>query len=214
MSPFFIIKIMLVKLYQDNPDPKKLKDIVKCLEKGGIIIYPTGGVYSIGCLLSQGKSMDTVARIQGIKPDKANFSIICSDLSNISEYTRPISTAIFKLMKKNLPGHFTFVLEGNNNLPRLFNKTKRKTIGIRVPTDPIPRAIVELCGGPIISSSIHNDDEILEYITDPELIYEKYQNKVNMVIDGGFGNLEASTIVDCTTDEPEIMRQGMGELVL
>ena len=204
---------MLLKIYQDNPDSKKMKLVTECLLDGGIIIYPTGAVYSMGCLLSKNKSMDKVAHIQNKKPEKANFSIICSDLAHISEYARPLNTSIFKMMKKNLPGNFTFIVDGNNNLPKLF-KGKRKTIGIRVPLDPIPRALVEMCNSPLIASSIHDEDEIIEYTTDPELIYEKFKHKVDMVIDGGFGNIEPTTIIDCSNDEIEILRQASGELSL
>lgn len=200
---------MLLKIYPQNPDEKRLNTVVECLKDGGIVIYPTDSVYGLGCDLFNSKAVERVAKLKDIKPEKANFSIICYDLSHISDFTRPFDNTTFKLLKKALPGPFTFILNGNNSLTKIF-KGNKKTIGIRVPDNAIPREIVRLLGNPIITSSIHDEDDVIEYTTDPELIYEKYKTTVDIVIDGGFGNNEASTIVDCTGDSPQIMRQGIG----
>ncbi|MEM7163606.1 MAG: L-threonylcarbamoyladenylate synthase [Bacteroidota bacterium] len=202
---------MLLKVHPDNPDPKRIRKIVECLNAGGIIIYPTDTVYAIGCSLLHQKAVEKVAQIKGIKLAKANFSLVCYDLSHLSEYCKPIQNATYKLMKKSLPGPFTYILDANNNVPKLF-KSKKKTIGIRVPDNNIPRDIVNEMGNPLISTSVHDEDEILQYTTDPELIYEKYKNRVDLVIDGGFCKNVASTVVDCTEEVPEIIRQGVGEL--
>ncbi|MDX1284273.1 MAG: L-threonylcarbamoyladenylate synthase [Draconibacterium sp.] len=202
---------MLVRLYNENPNPREVLKIVDVLRRGGVIIYPTDTVYGLGCDITNNKAVEKVARIKGVKIEKANFSFICSDLSHLSDYTRPISNSIFKLMKKNLPGPFTFILEANNNVPKYF-KGKKKTVGIRVPDNNIIREIVAELGNPILSTSIHDDDEIIEYTTDPELIYEKYHDIVEIVIDGGYGELTPSTIVDCSGSEIEVLREGRGEL--
>jgi tRNA threonylcarbamoyl adenosine modification protein (Sua5/YciO/YrdC/YwlC family) len=202
---------MLLKLYDNNTNPKDLKRISQCLQSGGVIIYPTDTVYAIGCDINSRSAIERVANIRGIKADKADFSFVFYDLSQISEYTKQFDSATFKLLKRNLPGAFTFILEANNSIPKLF-KNKKRTLGIRVPDNSICRSIVENFGNPIISTSVHDDDEVLEYTTDPELIYEKYKDKVDIVIDGGFGNNEASTVVDLTAGYPEIIRQGIGEL--
>jgi len=202
---------MLLKLYDNNTNQKDLKRISQCLQSGGVIIYPTDTVYAIGCDINSRSAIERVANIKGIKADKADFSFVFYDLSQISEYTKQFDSATFKLLKRNLPGAFTFILEANNSIPKLF-KNKKRTLGIRVPDNSICRSIVENFGNPIISTSVHDDDEVLEYTTDPELIYEKYKNKVDIVIDGGFGNNEASTVVDLTEGYPEIIRQGIGEL--
>ncbi|HKI90374.1 MAG TPA: L-threonylcarbamoyladenylate synthase [Draconibacterium sp.] len=202
---------MLVRMFNENPNPREVRKIVEVLQNGGLIIYPTDTVYGLGCDITQIKAVEKVARIKGIKIEKANFSFICSDLSQLSDYTKPISNITFKLMKKNLPGPFTFILEANNNVPKYF-KGKKKTVGIRVPNNNIIRDIVTELGNPILSTSIHDEDEILEYTTDPELIYEKYQDVADIVIDGGYGELVPSTIVDCSKDEIEILREGKGIL--
>jgi len=202
---------MFVRLYNENPNSREIRMIVDILRDGGIIIYPTDTVYGLGCDITQTKAVEKVARIKGIKIEKANFSFICSDFRHLSDYTKPISSAVFKLMKKNLPGPFTFILEANNNVPKYF-KGKKKTVGIRVPDNNIIREIVAELGHPILSTSIHDEDEILEYTTDPELINEKYQDMVDVVIDGGFGELVPSTIVDCSEDEIKIIREGKGIL--
>jgi tRNA threonylcarbamoyl adenosine modification protein (Sua5/YciO/YrdC/YwlC family) len=204
---------MLIKLFETNPNERQIEKIAEVLKKGGVIIYPTDSVYGIGCDIHNPKAIERVARIKGVKPDKINFSIICQDLSHISDYTRPITNPTFKLMKKNLPGPFTFILNANNRVPNIFQSNK-KTVGIRVPKNNIILEIIKELGSPLVNTSVHDDDEIIEYTTDPELIYERYQKVVDMVIDGGFGQIIASTVVDCTGDEPEILRQGIGELLV
>lgn len=201
---------MLLNIHPENPDPKRLDQVVEILRKGGLIIYPTDTVYSIGCDMNNNKAVEKVARIKGVKAEKANFSIICQDLSNIAEYAR-VDTPEYKLMKKSLPGPFTFILNGTGKIPKIFKNNKR-TIGIRVPNNKIPRELVARLGSPLIATSVHDDDEIVEYTTDPELIYEKYGKLVDVVINGGFGNNEASTVVDLTEKVPEIIRQGIGDL--
>jgi tRNA threonylcarbamoyl adenosine modification protein (Sua5/YciO/YrdC/YwlC family) len=201
---------MLVKLFNENPNLREILKIVDVLRKGGLIVYPTDTVYGLGCDITNAKAVEKVARIKNVKVEKNNFSFICSDLSHISDFTKPISNSVFKLMKKNLPGPFTFILEANNNLPKYF-KGKR-TVGIRVPDNNIIREIIRELGNPILSTSIHDEDEILEYSTDPELIYEKYQDIAEIVIDGGYGEFIPSTIVDCTGEEILIMREGKGVL--
>jgi tRNA threonylcarbamoyl adenosine modification protein (Sua5/YciO/YrdC/YwlC family) len=203
----------LIKIYEDNPAERQLNTIVECLKDGGVIIYPTDTVYGIGCDITKPKAVERVAQLKGVKTAKANFSFICYDLSHITDYTKPLSNSIFKLMKRNLPGPFTFILEANNKVPKIL-KANRKTVGIRVPANNIIREIVNLLGNPILTTSLKDDDEILEYTTDPELIYEDYKNLVDFVIDGGYGNNIASTVVDCTNDEPAIIRLGIGELKL
>lgn len=204
---------MLVKIYPENPNPREIKKIVDILDGGGVVIYPTDTIYGIGCDISKPKAVARLAKIQGLDMDKAFFSFIFNDLSQISEYTKPLSNPTFKLIKHNIPGPFTFVLEANNNIPKQF-KIRRKTVGIRVPNNAIVRTIVEQLGRPLLSSSVHDfDDDVVEYITDPELIHERYGNLVDAVIDGGFGDNQPSTVVDCTTDDFEVIRQGKGELV-
>ncbi len=202
---------MLVRLYNENPNPREIRNVVEVLRQGGVIIYPTDTVYGLGCDLLNQKAVEKVARIKGIKTEQSNFSFICSDFSHLSVYTRPISNNVFKLIRKNLPGPFTFILEANNNVPKYF-KGKKKTVGIRIPDNNIVRAIVEELGNPIVSTSIYDEDEILEYTTDPELIHEKYQDLADLVIDGGYGELVPSTIVDCSGSEIQILRKGKGEL--
>lgn len=201
---------MLVKLFNENPNLREILKVVEVLRKGGIIVYPTDTVYGLGCDITNAKAIEKVARIKNVKVEKNNFSFICSDLSHISDFTKPISNSVFKLMKKNLPGPFTFILEANNNLPKYFKG--KKTVGIRVPDNNIIREIVRELGNPILSTSIHDEDEILEYSTDPELIYEKYQDIAEIVIDGGYGEFIPSTIVDCTGEEIVIVREGKGVL--
>jgi tRNA threonylcarbamoyl adenosine modification protein (Sua5/YciO/YrdC/YwlC family) len=202
---------MLLQIYPENPNPKHIQTIIECLNDGGIIIFPTDTVYGMGCDIFKHKAVEKIASIKGIKLEKANFSFICSDLSHISDYTRQISNPAYKLMKKALPGPFTFILEANNNVPKLF-QSKKKTVGIRIPDNEIIRLIVKELGHPIMSTSVHDEDEVIEYTTDPELIHEKYADLVDIVVDGGFGDNEASTVVDCTNDEFEIIRQGKGIL--
>ena len=203
---------MLIKIYPENPNPREVKRIVDLLDSGGVIIYPTDTIYGIGCDISQPKAVARLAKIQGLDMDKAYFSFIFNDLSQISEYTKPMSNAAFKLLKRNVPGPFTFIFEANNNIPKMF-KTRRKTVGIRVPDNNIIRNIVAELGRPILSSSVHDvEDDVTEYITDPELIHERYGNVVDAVIDGGYGDNEPSTVIDCTTDDFEVIREGKGEI--
>lgn len=202
---------MLIKIYPENPNEKVIQQVVDVLTKGGIIIYPTDTVYGMGCDISNSKAIEKICKIRGIKPEKANFSFICYDLSHISDFTRQIDNETYRVIKKALPGPFTFIFNANKNVPKLLSSNK-KTVGIRVPDNTIARTIVKMLGNPIISTSIHDDDEIMEYSTDPELIHEKYEDIVDLVIDGGYGDNEPSTIVDCSEGEFEIIRQGKGDL--
>lgn len=202
---------MLLKIHPDNPSPRQINLVKECLQDGGVIIYPTDTIYGLGCDIYKNKAIERIARIKGIKTDKANFSFICSDLSHLSDFCKPIPNNIYKLMKQELPGPFTFILEANNNVPKLI-KSRKKTVGIRIPDNNIAREIVTTLDHPIMSTSLHADDEILEYLTDPELIYEKYAALVDIVIDGGAGGNTPSTILDCTGDEIEIIREGKGEI--
>ena len=202
---------MLLRIHPENPSQRQINTVVDCLRSGGIIIYPTDTIYGLGCDIYNKKAVEQIAQYKGIKKEKANFSFICSDLSHISDFTRPINNDVYKLMRKNLPGPFTFILNANNNVPKLF-QSKKKQVGIRVPDNNIIRTIVEELGNPILSSSVKDEDEIVEYTTDPELIYEKFKNIADIVIDGGYGDNEPSTILDCTQDEIVIVRQGKGEL--
>lgn len=203
---------MLLNIHPENPDEKRMSQVVDVLRNGGVIIYPTDTVYSIGCDLMNVKAVARVAQIKGLKPEKANFSLICYDLSHIAEYAR-IETADYKLMKKSLPGPFTFILNGSSKLPKLY-KSNKKEVGIRVPDNNIARELVQRLGNPLIATSVHDEDEVIEYTTDPELIHEKYRDLVDIVINGGYGHNEASTIVDLTSGEPEVVRQGLGILDL
>lgn len=202
---------MLIRINPDKPNYDEIAQVVKCLQDGGVIIYPTDTVYGIGCDINRQRAVERVCKIKGIDHKKANFSFICSDLSHLSDYTKPISNTVYKVMRKALPGPFTFILQASNNVPKLFSG-KKKTVGIRVPDNTICSEIVKQLGNPIMSTSVHDDDDIVAYTTDPELIYEKYKNIVDIVIAGGFGNNEASTVVDCTNDDFEILRQGLGVL--
>jgi tRNA threonylcarbamoyl adenosine modification protein (Sua5/YciO/YrdC/YwlC family) len=202
---------MLIKIYSENPNPKEVKKAVEILRNGGVIIYPTDTVYGLGCDIYNNKAVEKVARIKGIRPEKADFSFIFSSLSHLSEFTKEIDNNTFKMLKQHLPGPYTFILKASNKIPKLF-KNKKKTIGIRIPDNPVITSVVEELGNPIITTSIHDEDDIIEYTTDPELIYEKYQNLVDAVIDGGFGKNVASTVVDCTEDEPVMVRQGIGDI--
>jgi len=202
---------MLVKIYPENPNPREIQKVVEVLRRGGVIIYPTDTIYGMGCDINQAKAVNRVAQIKGINLEKANFSFICHDLSHISDYARHISNDAFKMMKRNLPGPFTFILEANGNVPRIF-KSKKKTVGIRVPDNQIITEIVRELGHPILSSSIRDEDDIIEYTTDPELIHEKFGHLVDLVIDGGYGDNTPSTVIDCSTDEFEILREGKGIL--
>jgi tRNA threonylcarbamoyl adenosine modification protein (Sua5/YciO/YrdC/YwlC family) len=201
---------MRIRLYEENVNAKQLGQVVDCLKKGGVIIYPTDTVYAFGADMYNSKAIEKISRLKKIS-ESANYSIICHDLSHLSDYTLQISNDIFRLMKRALPGPYTFILKANNQVPKLFH-SKKKTIGIRVPDNAIARAIVEALGNPIVSSSIHDDDEVIEYTTDPDLIYERYEDQIDLLVDGGFGDNEASTVLDCTGDEIEILREGKGDL--
>ena len=203
---------MFLKLYPTNPNPRYVKLILECLQDGGTIIFPTDTIYGMGGDIHSPKVLDRICQIKGIKKEKANFSFIFHDLSMLSEFTRPISNEVYKMMKRNLPGPFTFILNANNNIPRIF-QSKKKTIGIRIPDQPIITNLVEALGGPIMTTSlVEEDDEMGLYLTDPEEIYERYKDLVDIVIDGGAGEHVASTVVDCTSDEIVILRQGKGDL--
>lgn len=204
---------MLIKVYPENPNEKEIQKIVDCLRAGGLIIYPTDTVYGLGCDITNQKAIEKICKIRNIKPEKANLSFVCYDLSHLSDYIKPIDNHTFRILKKALPGPFTFIFNANNAVPKLMNSNK-KTVGIRVPDNSIAREIVKMLGHPIVSSSIHDEDEVIEYTTDPELIYEKYQDLVDIVIDAGYGGNEPSTIVDFTNEEPVILRQGKGDFSL
>ncbi len=203
---------MLVRLFNENPNPREIRKIADILRSGGLIIYPTDTVYGLGCDITNSKAVEKVARWKGVKIEKSNFSFICSDFSHLSDFTKPIPNSIFKVIRKNLPGPFTFILNANNNVPKYF-KGKKKTVGIRIPDNNIIREIVTELGNPILSTSIHDEDDILEYTTDPELINEKYSELADVIIDGGFGELIPSTVVDCTQHKIEIIREGKGKLI-
>ena len=200
----------ILKIYPDNPQENYINEVIKTLQDGGLIIYPSDTVYALGCDIYNVKAMEKLARLKNTTLDKAQFSIICNNLSHLSEFTRPIETSTFRLLKSKIPGPFTFILEANKNLPLAYKG--KKTVGIRIPDHPIPQLIVEKLGHPIASTSIKDDDEVIEYSTDPELIAEKYDHLVDIVIDSGYGDNVASTIVDLTSGEPEILREGKGIL--
>lgn len=200
----------ILKIHPDNPQENLIDEVVRSLKNGGIIIYPSDTIYALGCNIFDIRAMEKLAQIKKIKLEKAHFSIICNDLSHLSNFTKPIDTSVFRFLKSKIPGPFTFILEANKNLPLAYKGNK--TVGIRVPDHTIPQLIVEKLGHPIASTSIKDDDEVIEYSTDPELIAEKYDSLVDLVIDCGFGDNIASTIVDLTSGEPEILRQGKGDL--
>ena len=203
--------VMLLKIHPDNPSERQLGIVVDCLRRGGIIIYPSDTVYGMGCDITQIKAVDRVAQIKGIKREKANFSFVCSDLSQLSGYSKPIPNHTFKVMRRALPGPFTFIIDATSTVPHFF-QSKKKTVGIRIPDHNIPIRIVELLGNPIMTTSIHSDDEIIDYQTDPELIYEKFYKLVDIVIDSGHCGNIPSTVVDCTSGEMLVTRQGKGML--
>lgn len=202
---------MLIKIHPDNPADRQMKMVVECLQDGGVIIFPTDTIYALGCDIFNSKAIDRVARIKGIKPEKANFSFLCHDLSHLSDFSRPLNNDVFKLMKRTLPGPYTYILQANNNVPKILHR-KKKTVGIRVPDNNIITEIIRQLGNPVMSTSIRDEDEIIEYSTDPELIHEKFENRVDIVIDGGYGDNEPSTIIDCTGNEIEVIREGKGIL--
>lgn len=202
---------MLLRIYPENPNPRHIRKVVDTLEDGGTIIYPTDTVYAMGCDIKAHKAIEKIARLKGMNPDNPDLSIIFRDMSQLSEYTIIRDDNVFRLLKRNLPGPFTFIVKANNQIPKMF-KNRKKTVGIRIPDNTIVHEIVKELGRPIVTTSIRDTDEIVEYTTDPELIWEKYRDFVDIVINGGYGRNEASTIVDCTGDEIKIIRQGLGEL--
>jgi tRNA threonylcarbamoyl adenosine modification protein (Sua5/YciO/YrdC/YwlC family) len=199
-----------IKIYNDKPNEAAIKKVVEVLKNGGLVIYPTDTVYGLGCDITNTKALEQVAKLKGIKLEKSNLSFICYDLSHISDYVKQIETSTFKLLRRAFPGPYTIILPGSNSLPKVFKN--KKTVGIRVPDNNIAREIVKQLGNPIISTSIHDEDDVIEYSTDPELIFEKWQNKVDLVIDGGYGDNVPSTIIDVSNGEPEIIREGKGSL--
>ncbi len=201
--------LMLLKIYDENPNSREVRRVADVLRNGGIIIYPTDTVYGLGCDITNQKAVEKVARFKNVSVEKSNFSFICSDLSHLSDFSKPVSNQVFKLLKKYLPGPFTFILDANSNVPRYF-KGKKKTVGIRIPNNSIIIEIVRELGNPIMSTSIHDEDKVIEYSTDPELIHERFADIADIVIDGGYGGNIPSTIIDCTGDSPVVVRQGKG----
>ena len=198
-----------VKIYNENPNPKEIAKVVKVLQSGGLVIYPTDTIYGLGCDITKTKSLEKIAQIKGVQLEKANLSFICNDLSHLSDYVKQLDSATFKILKRALPGPYTFILPGSNNLPKVFKK--KKTVGIRIPDNNIIRTLVAELGNPIVSTSIRDEDDVLEYTTDPELIFEKWQGLVDVVIDGGYGDNEPSTVIDLT-EEPSVIREGKGSI--
>lgn len=200
----------LIRIYNDHPDPKAIRRVVNCLRNGGLVIYPSDTVYALGCDITKKSALSRIAKIKGIPLEKANLSFICEDLSNLSDYVKQIDTGTFKLLKRAFPGPYTFILPGNSNLPSVFKK--KKEVGIRIPDHPIIQAIVGALGNPVVSTSIKDEDDLIEYTTDPELIFEKWKNRVDIIVDGGYGGNIPSTVIDLTGDEPELIRAGKGSL--
>ena len=200
-----------IRLYEENPDPRKITQIVNVLRSGGLIIYPSDTIYGLGCDIFNQKAVDKVRRIKNINDKKMDLAFVCYDLSHLSVYAKNVSTPVFKLMKRILPGPYTFILNASSKVPKIL-KVKKKKVGIRIPNNRIPREIVQELGNPIVTTSLHDDDKILEYATDPELIYEQYKNQVDLIIDGGYGDNQASTIIDYSGEELEIIREGKGEI--
>ncbi len=203
---------MLLKIYPENPNPREISKVVNCLKNGGIIIYPTDTIYGIGCDMHNHKAVERMAEITRSDAKKTHFSFIFNDLSHISDYAKPLSNTVFKLLKRTLPGPYTFIVEANNNVPKIFDNKKR-TLGIRIPDNPITKAIVSELGSPILSKSVKDlNEDFLEFVTDPELIYEQYGELVDIIIDGGYGGLVSSTIINCVEPEFEVIREGLGPI--
>lgn len=202
---------MFIEIHPDNPQPRLIKQVVECLNDGGIIIYPTDTVYGIGCSLNNNDGIEKICRIKGVKPEKATFSFLFSDISSLSHYTQPASNQVFKLMRRTLPGPYTYILNASSNIPKIF-RGKKKTVGIRIPNNPICTEIINALNAPLLNTSVHDDDTIIEYTTDPLEIYERYEKLVDIVIDGGFGGNIPSTVIDCTEGYPELIREGAGEI--
>lgn len=200
-----------IKLYEENPQRTKIEHIVDVLKKGGVIIYPTDTIYGIGCDLFNRKAIDRVRRMKGIKPKKFNLSFICNDISQVAEYVRRIDNQAFKVMKKSLPGPFTFIFEASSKVPKIL-ETNKKTVGVRIPANNIPRDIVEVLGNPLVTSSIKAEDEVIEYTTDPELIYDELKNDIDLFIDGGYGGNIPSTVIDLSQGGFEVIREGLGDI--
>lgn len=204
---------MLYNIHPETPQKRKVKQVVEILKSGGVIIYPTDSVYALGCDFANEDAVDKICKLRGLDPTKANLTFICKDISQVAEYTAQMSNETFRLMKRNLPGPFTFILKSNNSVPKMF-KNKKRTVGVRIPKNNIVNEIVEQLGRPILSASLKSDEEISEYFTDPKLIQEKYEKRVDAIIDGGVGNHDPSTVVDCTGDEPLLVREGIEDLRL
>lgn len=202
---------MLIRIYEENPNPKAIRQVVDCLKSGGVIIYPTDTVYGIGCDIHNRKAVERICQIRNIRPDKAQFSFICSDLSHLSDFCAPMDNTVFKMMKRTLPGPYTFILNATNTVPKLF-QSKKRTVGIRVPNHSVPLEIVKELGHPIMTASVRDEDDMIEYTTDPSLIEEKFGDRVDMVIDGGTGGIEGSTVVNCSNDNIEVLREGKGPI--
>jgi tRNA threonylcarbamoyl adenosine modification protein (Sua5/YciO/YrdC/YwlC family) len=202
---------MFIEIHSENPNPRGISKVVECLKDGGVVIYPTDTIYGIGCDIFQPKAVERIAKIKGIDLKKQNFSFICSDLSHLSDYALPIDRSLYKIMRKVLPGPYTFILNANSNIPKLF-KIKKKTVGIRVPNHNIPLQLVDQIGNPLLTTSLIENTDNIESNIEPSIIYENYKNKVDIVIDGGLGKLTPSTVLDCTQSEIEIIREGLGDL--
>lgn len=205
---------MLLKIHPETPSERQIRRVAEVLRNDGIIIYPTDTVYALGWSINNTKADERISQIRQDKKQRTNFSLICKDLSQASEFTKPVDKSTFKLLKHNLPGPFTFLLPASNKIPRIYGG-KKNVVGIRIPDNNIPLAIVEELGYPLMTTSLHNnDDQLMEYMADPQMIFEKYEKQVDIIIDGGLGNLDGSTVVDCSNHEPAIVREGIGELVL
>jgi tRNA threonylcarbamoyl adenosine modification protein (Sua5/YciO/YrdC/YwlC family) len=204
---------MLFRINPDNILTNDIYKVVDILENNGVIIYPTDSVYAMACSLHSPKGIEKLSKLKKVTPEKLNLTLICSDLSHLSEYTKPTPNSVFRIMKKALPGPYTFILQASSEVPKLFLKEKKKTIGIRVPDNTICREIVKMLGCPLVSASLHNEgDEIMEYFTEPDSIRLQFEDIVDAIIDGGYGNVYTTTIIDCTNDEPEVIREGLGSL--